>query len=293
MSNDHYVPQHFLRAWACDEGGKKLHRYKRIAHTGRVEFKEQSIISSGSGQDLYQISDGEKKAEFETSVMTKAVDTPFSPVLEKFHFSGLKSLSQDERGKLARYIVILEGRNPHVIGLMQEGVTNNIDVLLEPAKEDGISDATIAEMQGLLERMLPTLGAAAAGMFAGWGHGQEAKALLEKQWVEIDFDKSEALVTSNYPVGRWNWYTNPDSYLLLALTPRKALVIGNEKYCQTFLRATRQIQARVLNLMTIARATEAYCRSNSRSLFVERHLGWMLNQSEDKYSSYLACALAD
>ena len=78
MSNDHYVPQHFLRAWACDAEQNKIRAYQRIEQTGQVVAyltKPRSIVSSASQKNLYQITDGVETAEFETIIMTRDVDT--------------------------------------------------------------------------------------------------------------------------------------------------------------------------------------------------------------------------
>ena len=105
MSNDHYVPQHFLRAWACNADKNKIRAYQRIAQTGRVVAsltKPRSIVSSASQKSLYQITDGVETAEFETTIMTRDVDTPMSEVVLKLRSSGLSSLDQDEMALLCR-----------------------------------------------------------------------------------------------------------------------------------------------------------------------------------------------
>lgn len=291
MSNDHFVPQHFLRAWAIDPEKKKLFGYQRIQQTNEIKFKERSIISTASAKDLYQISDGVQKAEFETRVMTEAVDTPMSAVVAKLRTIGLERLGQCDRELLARYITILEARNPRVIEQMMLSDVDLAKIMAEQLKFQVSPDA-VAYVGKFMKSILPSSGKAAAGMFAGWGHGIDSTALLKKGWIEVNRSDGGTFLSSNYPVGRHGKYEDENSIISLAISPEKGLLFIPNDLQDTFQNSPVCELSKMIDLFTLARATEAYSISSLPNMFVMDHLGWMLWTDEKKYSEYARVALA-
>jgi hypothetical protein len=125
--NHHYVPRHFLAAWATDSDGKKINRYIRIRYPKEIKFKKNvGIRSAASRDDIYVVTDGTDSAEFETIIMTKELDTPTATILKKLRQNGLPSLGvstgvstpSSELLDFARYVVALETRHPKTIAQM-------------------------------------------------------------------------------------------------------------------------------------------------------------------------------
>ena len=254
MSNDHYVPQHFLRAWACDAEQNKIRAYQRIEQTGQVVAyltKPRSIVSSASQKNLYQITDGVETAEFETIIMTRDVDTPMSDVVLKLRSSGLSSLDQDEMVLLCRYVVILEGRNPEVMKQMQLSAADVGEIFADIEKNGSFSKGAIEDVRKLTEQMFAASGAAATGAYAGFGHLPDAAALMQKKCIEITRDDAKGFLTSNYPVGRAKDFHDPNCLVTLAVSPTQALVFANEMTCQTFSRSP----SRPLKYSTLRRSS--------------------------------------
>lgn len=290
MSNDHFVPQHFLRAWATDLNKKKLFGYQRIQQTDAIKFQERSIVSSASAKNLYQITDGKETAEFETRIMTDAVDTPMSEVIAKLRSVGLAKLSQSDREILARYITILEARNPKVIEQMTLSEVDLEKIMAEQLKSP-VSPEAVAYVGNFMKSILPSSGKAAAGMFAGWGHGIDSTALLNKGWVEVNRIDGTTFLCSNYPVGRHGQYEDEKSIIALAVSPTQGMLFVPIGLKDTFQKGPASKLSRMIDLFTLGRATEAYSISDSPNKFVMDHLGWMLRTEEKNYSAYVNFAL--
>lgn len=293
MSNDHYVPQHFLRAWACDAEKKKIRAYQRIEQTGQVVAnltKPRSIVSSASQKNLYQITDGVETAEFETSIMTRDVDTPMSDVVLKLRSSGLSSLDQDEIVRLCRYVVILEGRNPEVMNQMQLSAADVGGIFADIEKSGSFSKGAIEDVRKLTEQMFAASGAAATGAYAGFGHLPDADALMKKKCIEITRDDAKGFLTSNYPVGREKDFLDPECLVTLAVSPTQALVFANAMTCQTFSRSPMDEQWRLIDLQTLAKASCAFTLFAEEDPFIERNLQWDQLRKVARHE-YFACAM--
>jgi hypothetical protein len=296
MSNDHYVPQHFLRAWACDAEQKKIYAYRRIEHTGEVDFKPnkpRSIVSSASHEDLYQITDGVHTAEFETSVMTRGVDTPMSAVIQKLRGYSLDTLNDDEMSLLCRYVVILEGRNPKVIDQMQLSAADLLNIFSDIKKSGTVSEKTIDETRPFFEKIFAQSGAASAGAYAGFGHLPDAAALMRKKCIEVTRDDTRGYLTSNYPVGRENDFLDEKCVLTIAISPSKALVFSSEKVCQQIAASPNKEKWRMIDLQTLARATDAFTSTNTIDVFVVNHLGWKLQNKAADRPNYFRKAMSE
>lgn len=295
MSNEHYVPQHFLRGWANDPERKKIFAHTLIPKAGnKVVFREKSIISSSSDDDLYRIIDGENHAEFETVVMTHAVDTPGSVIISKVRDCGLGSLTGLERAQLAAYIVILEARHPiniQAMTLTKEDISSVFDKI---SKQYPFKSEAIIDVRDFMQKIQASSGAAALGMFAGWGHGPEAQALLSRWWIEIERSDVQGFIGSNYPVGRYNDYRGDNFVLTIPLSPTKAIwcmppvfkamydnVSDGEK------EGTRRQICKYIDICTLGFATEAYSQLSEKDPFIEQHLGWALRMAPDKRRDYV------
>lgn len=300
MSNDHYVPQHYLRGWAHDAKKKKLFAYKLIEQMNKVVFREASIVSSSSSENLYQISDGDNYAEFETTVMTSAVDTPGSLVIAKLRDSGLGSLTVQERMQLACYIVILEGRHPDTIKKMVLG-EQDIDEIFHRIESDlPLSKIAVQDVKEFTKKLQASSGALAAGLFAGWGHGTEASALLKRGWIEVERKDNQGFISSNYPVGRYMEYSNQNLILTFPVSPTRAIWFVPQNIYERYGISSKEVKAEMqlnvgkfIDIYSLGRATEAYSLIPEKDSFVEKHLGWARRTAEKDWPAYIKQAMED
>jgi len=293
MSNDHYVPQSFLRAWSFDPGKNRVYRYKRIKERNKVVFEANaSIRSSASSQDLYSISDGAEQASFEDTIMARALDDPIAKVVTKFREKSLKELSDEDRDQLGRLILTLEARNPATIEKMNLSEAD-LDRVIAKATVNASSTAR-AEATTLLKNMRESTGTWAAGAYASWGYGQDLQALKRKRWTEVCTDGEERpFVTSNYPtlLGATVPYEEEKHISSLAISPTKALLIASALFFHEFKELEVRIKCRYINLLTIAGASEAYTDQPVRDPWIECHLGWAERTERGKQGEYFNSAL--
>ena len=295
--NHHYVPEHFLRAWATGQQKTKVNRYRRIAHTGQIEFRcDVSIRSCASEQDLYVISDGTDAAEFETTVMTDQVDTPGAQVIAKVRDNGLASLDNgmedsaigrnaNELLTLAKYIVSLEVRNPKTIESMQLSEIE-LQRVCEAASSSG-SAASVDELMALLGRI--DTGKYNAGLIAALDY-DFPQQILQCYPLEIKF-LGDCLVTSSYPVGRVGNYT-ARFLLSLSVAPDYALVWFPSTEMRTLVQQLpRESQAKLVNFLTLGNANAAFTKLDNPDPFVSDHLNWKkdlaFNQQKERLSNFL------
>lgn len=226
--NNHFVPEHFLRAWSVDVEKTKTNRYKLITHTGKVKFRlGVSIRFCASEEDLYLITDGVDSAEFETTVMTDQLDTPGARVIEKLRANGLGSLSRgegvagvnrmgNELLTLAKYTVCLEARNPKTIKKMRLS-RSDLD-MLRSRLSPYVSSPSLHQALELFGKI--DTGRYAAGLFTS--DEEFAKSILRCHPLELTFSNG-CLVSSSYPVGRIGDYREQFS-LSLAVAPNYAIM---------------------------------------------------------------------
>jgi len=301
MSNDHYVPQHYLRAWANDLEQNKLFSYKLIEHQSKVHFKKDgSVKTSSSQKNLYQISDGQAFAEFETTLMTPEVDTPGSAIIKKVRSCGLGSLTAPERFQLASYIVILEARHPDTIRKMDISEDDLQRIFKEIDGSNGTSRQAMDDVKSFMLSIRPSLGTAASGMFAGWGHGQEAQALLSKGWIEIARTDKQGFFCSNYPVGSFEDYAAPNAAFTFPLSPSRALwcvplevKLKLEALNETKRKVAMDEACKMVDIFTLGKATEAYSLVADPNPFIQQHLGWMRRINSRQWSTYFKLMMED
>lgn len=294
MSNDHYVPQSFLRAWAFDGGRNKVYRYKLIPARRAVEFKDVSIRSIASSEDLYSINDGLNQVSFEQSIMNKALDQQLSSVVERLRESALSDLTDEERDRIGRLVLTLEARNPATLKMMilsEEDIDRIIDDMTGP-----VSPQSRDAARDLLRSMRQSTGALAAGTYSSWGYGPDLQALKGKRWLEVSIvDGVHQLVTSNYPtlLGATVPYGDDRHISSLAISPVKAIFISNPSVVEEFKAIDAETQFRYINLLTIAGASEAYTAQPNADPWIERHLGWATKISPENRAHYFSSALGE
>jgi hypothetical protein len=275
--NHHYVPQHFLKAWSVDSDGNKIHRYKWISAANKVEFKiGRSIELSASAHDLYTVSNSTETREFETSIMTARLDTPGSEILQRIRADGIGRLSDAERSAFAHYLVALEGRNPVVMEQMSLSAETIDDIAAKLEQEHKEAQGSFGPIAGFLKKLNST-GALAAAAYVGGGSKEHARAILDRQWVELHTEPSRPFFTSNYPVGRCAWFNRDDFFACLAVSPTRALffVPKTQVWYTTLTRPDgRRLAAQMVKLLTLRNASEAYTSDPVRSAFVMEELSW-------------------
>lgn len=277
--NHHYVPRHFLEAWATQ---KKVNRYRliKVNEETSVKFKRGVPISSCASEDhLYVVSDGIAHEEFETSIMTEQLDTPASLVIAKIRKHGIASLSSDEKNLFARYVTSLEARNPKTIAKMRFTLEDVIHRSGYPPKNE----------LDIWELLLKTdTGKLAAGAFASWGHTESTERLMSSHWVE-KHSLQNYLVTSNYPVGKVGDYNKPHLAISIAISPSHAIFFLPDQEWENFLDGI--VWEGFVNFLTIANATDAYSGQSHPDSFIEKHLGWKERTKQSEQQELCASLL--
>lgn len=284
-SNDHFVPQHFLRGWSHPTDENKMGRsYRRISHTGSVVTREfPSIVTSASQNNLNSYTVDGKHVSFEDDI-TKNIDTPGAPVIQALRTSGLKSLNNILKIELCKYIFTLESRNPSVMSAMDASVDDIMNGI--KGSREGLADARAA-----LEK-IERRGALISGVFASWGHRRFSRVLRELEWAEIRAPNACEFVTSEYPVGRLGSYEDPSNLVVfIAISPSLAIAIASAKHMRVILKEEPVLRAQTINLLTISRAERGFSQSTKEDPFIKAHLGWMLNLDEISPSAYFVNAL--
>ncbi|MEZ2354905.1 DUF4238 domain-containing protein [Caballeronia sp. RCC_10] len=293
--NHHYVPKHFLKAWSVDPARQKVHRYKWIPAAGKVEFKRgKPITACASANDLYTLSNSTETHEFESSVMTDLLDTPGSKILRKIRHEGIRQLSATERTLFAQYVVSLEARNPVVMEKMHlSGETiDRMATALALKHQDVQGD--IGSVAALMKGLRST-GTLAAGAYVRFGGMDHARALSSRQWVELQTDPSRPFFTSNYPVGRCAWFDREDFFACLAVSPTLALffVPQTQAWHSALCRQGGRLAARMLSLLTLRGASEAYTRDSVCAAFIVDELSWRKRRTVEpgQEKDYLVSAM--
>ncbi len=269
--NHHYVPQHFLSAWSVDDG-KKTNRYRRIAHTGKVEFRKGvSIVHCASENELYVLSDGINTVNFESSVMNESLDAPGAVVIKKLRTSGLDSLDEKDRFTLANYVICMEARNPKTMDKMQ-GLESNLG---------GIPDHNFAPWLDCLKN-ISAKGKRGTGplgttlyvkLDSQFGDDGFTNALLRCFPLEVKLAERR-LVTSDYPVGRIGSYE--EKFILsLAVAPDHAILWLLDCEMRTLIsKFPEKKKVQIVNFLTLGDANTAFTTTDEPDSFVSKELGW-------------------
>lgn len=280
--NHHFVPQHFLSAWAVGEISKKLYRYKKIKHTGKFETKEASIKHSANIRNLYEIILPDGSFEIESTHVTPKLDEIGYKALNSVRGSDYSIIPSEIKKNLAFYLTCLEARNPAILELMAP--TDEEFNLIKNSMTHG-SKESINEVFDYIGSS-PTKGVMAFALFIvneltafqaePFHHG-----LLNANVEEFNFD-TDCLLTSDYPIFRMGHY-NKNVLLSAAVTPRKALIYSKNEFAKIFKKLPKDEQVKMLNLLTVAKADSVFANNNTSSSFVEKHLGWATDDSSEKH----------
>lgn len=273
--NHHFVPQHFLRAWASNADKSLIGRYRYIDAINKVVFDGgKSIARVASADNLYTLTDGQDAAQFETSVMTEALDTPTSPLIEKVRDQGFASLRRrttdsdtlSEAEMFLRYVIALETRNPKtiaVLGMSADEISAMGDDI-DPSISIKSRDEVIALLQSLNVNTL------ISGLLVQ--NDDTFKRLLSANTHELNLDQ-DLLFTSNYPVGRLGIYDR-HFLVVLATSPRQALFWGNGLLLSELAILSPEGQAKAVNFLTLKSSDEIYYKDKSMISFVSENWNW-------------------
>jgi Protein of unknown function (DUF4238) len=133
----HYVPQFLLSRW-CQSNGK-LTVYSRAQ--GRVITSELHPRSTAFERDLYAFKMGpqDRRQAIETDFMSKRIDSPAAPIVQKIVDGKLASLTADERSDFTRFILSLRARHPDAVNLAKVEGEQTLRKELERAPEEYLS----------------------------------------------------------------------------------------------------------------------------------------------------------
>ncbi len=273
--NHHYVPQHFLRAWARPDAGDRLTRYQRIPGTDKFECKIVGIKNTASKDNLYQVSFPDGSFEIESSIMTPELDEPGHKIIDRVRTSPFDSLTHVERSELAVYLVCLEARHPDTLSQMD--VREHLDDLRQKHKSDSRLDPRHVDEVIDYFKGSPSVGVIALGALVknernGALDTPFAKGLMNANVVELSFH-DDVLLTSDFPGFRSGHFLGHFFYAI-AVSPRKALIYSPKNEVSHMQSLPSSLVSRLINLYTLAYAVRAYGEVDDVAPYVERYLGW-------------------
>lgn len=289
--NHHFVPQHFLKAWQSSEG--RIFRYRFISNVGKFESKEVGIRKTASINNLYKVQFPDGSFEIESSVVSREIDDAGHKIIEKARSTSLSTWSDSEKRSLANYLTCLEARHPEVIEAMNIGP--ELEALRKKLKKDCFSSVKSIDEVFDYFQSSPSIGVIA---FA-WFLQNEKSALIAKPFSdgllsanvrEYNFNE-DVLICSSYPVSRWGDYLD-ELFFAIAISPTKAIVYSTSPDIDVIGVFPEKIRSDLINLYSLSKADTAYFKDNSKSEFIERHIGWATKlKSVKAQKEYIGCFL--
>lgn len=290
--NHHYVPQHFLKAWADERG--YMFRYRYIPATGAFEIKPVSIRKSASRDHLYRMSFKDGSFEIESTILTPIVDEEGHKILELVRHRAFRDVRTEDKRLLANYITRLEARHPDIIEAMD--MSDRLEELRVQLKSEKlVRGESIDDVIDYLKSS-DTLGLLPLALFLQ----NESKPMFGKPFSDSlmnaytrEYTFSEpVLLCSDYPVARWGDYSK-SVFCVLALSPTKAVIYSSSANIEVFDQVSANIRADIINLYTISKSEAAYFIDDSKCDFVKQHLGWAkrhqdLNAQKDYIGRYVS-----
>ncbi len=273
--NHHFVPQHFLRAWAISGRNDRLYRYRFIPINGKFECKEVSIKHSASEEGLYDVVLPDGSFEIESCVVTPQLDEMGHKILSRVRNIPLSQLTEADKRELTIFLVGLEARHPETVEKMD--VRDYIDTHREHLKTtSNHSNKAIDEVHDYLKAS-PSTGVMNLGWFIGnerSGHlGRPfSHGLMEAHAVEITFEE-DVLLTSDFACFRTGDFTGKFLFAA-AISPRKATIYSPDQSVFVLNALDAKQKAAVINLYMLGQAQQAFANNKQFSAFVEQHLGW-------------------
>lgn len=161
----HYVPQFYLRQFACIDDSRKIMALER--HDMFVVHQRKSISQVGFQDSLYDFGVADTFGSIEQS-LNQAIETPFSqgPTWTKICSGGSSELDETDMGALHGFARHLQLRNAEWLRFIEdENSRYKTNALSEPISEseremhDWLSSSTSATRmffhQGALDRLVP------------------------------------------------------------------------------------------------------------------------------------------
>lgn len=277
--NHHYVPQHFLKAWANGKGN--LVRYRVIPATGKFEVKSVSVRKTASQEHLYRMGFEDGSFEIESTIVTPLVDEEGHKIINLVRGESYSALNNESKRKLAIYITQLIARHPDTIKLMD--ISSRLEELRAQLKsENNGSDQSVDDVINYFKSS-DTLGVMPLAYFLQ----NESNPVLEKPFSESLMKahakeyifETPVLLCSDYPAANWG---NFDDYIfcVLAISPTKAIIYSSHSNIDVFDMVSKNTLIRMINLYSIAKADAAFFIDNTQKVFVEKHLGWAKRHSD-------------
>lgn len=273
--NHHYVPQHFLKAWAKNGSSDRLYRFRNISHNNRFECKEVAIRNSASQDNLYEVLLADGKFEIESLIVTPELDEFGHKIISRIRGSSFQQLTDTDKRELAIYLVCLEARHPDTLEKMN--IREELDKMRESMKATtGHSHKNIDEVLDYFKAS-PSIGVMSFAWFvqnerSGYLGKPFSDGLVQSNAVEYKFD-SDYLITSDFPCFRMGDYLGQFLYVA-ALSPRKAMIYSPNPDIRVFDVLPMQARADLINLYVLGYAERAFGNTASFGPFVEQHLGW-------------------
>ncbi|OXI80022.1 hypothetical protein CFB50_33155 [Burkholderia sp. AU33423] len=276
--NHHYVPQHFLKAWATPSTGEKLYRYRVIEHTGQLECRQAAIRKSASEDHLYELHFPDGSFEIESLVVTPILDEMGHKILARIRETPFQGLSQEQKKELAIYLACLEARHPETLKKMD--ISGDLEQMRQKMKvevEPDVSRHSIDEVFDYVGAS-PSTGVMAFALFvrnerSGALARPFSDGLLEAEAIEYQFPE-DCLLTSDFPCFRLGEYLGDALLYVVAISPRKSLIYSRKTNATALRQLPQQVRAELINFYSLGFAQKAFSSNDKHSAFVKSHLGW-------------------
>ena len=229
---NHYVPQSYFRRWSAD--GHKVWAYRvLVPHVDYPIWELRSIRGLAVRAHLYTSVAGGEESDDVERWLQREVEEPALPVLDRL-CSGepAKSLTANDRKRLARYVAALWARSPLYYEEHTRMMGDHLQSILQPTMQRAIT-----ELEGALKKGKPrpiplTEGVRMSSLAVKVQRGPEGGSdpRLEANIVvgrEMWLDSMKRIINTLYvhlekhqwqvlrPPPRWTWFTTDHPLLRL------------------------------------------------------------------------------
>jgi len=234
----HYVPQFYLREW-LDGDRKGVWLYKRNT-TNQITFRRRSPKSIGYVEDLYSLKPETKwpVLNYEADAIEKnffsLIDDAASLVHQKLIFSGVNSLSSQDRLDWALFLNSLIERNPKRINEVEQSFS------IEEIKQEFVKrwgKSTFLDNLDIDAIHHNSIRNALANYIAD---DTFVKYVANMRWAIVHLSiEGEHFLTGDMPIlVNGGMEGNPIHLLSIALSPNKLMILhtDSEEFDEYFLR---------------------------------------------------------
>jgi hypothetical protein len=249
----HHVPQFLLDGWRRADG--RVAVYSRKANRLVIDWRTPE--HTAFEPHLYSISALPEDREWvEREVMSKHVDGPAAPVLQRLLAGDLEKFDSDDRTAMARFMLAQWYRSPEMIAKIRQGGRDAMLRALEANPEEyhalrgssaheSLVEWAEAHMPGYDE--IATMGSVLPKLI---NDGRAGQIIINMNWEVLHLLNSKFdLLTSDRPVTRFESLLSRNCMIVMPLDPRHLFVASN--WDRNFQRYSPTELARRANVTTV------------------------------------------